>query len=274
MGQNSSSSADIFISTGLCLIIWGFLSPLLSFQLLKRFTRLDCHTISAVAASFGSVSVMTFISAISFLELIHVDYEKFIISVLAIMEIPAIISGVFLAQIFDPEKNMKNASTSKALKDSIFNKAIISIFSGILIGTLLSKAEINTLNVISQQIFKPILSIFLLDLGLKVGSQRNNFHLFTKALASFGLYMPLIGGTVGLIVSYLLKLDVGTGTLVAIISASSSYIAVPAAVRIALPEAKEAIYLPLSLGIAFPFNVIIGIPLYYYIYLWILKTLH
>lgn len=271
LAENANASALSFISITICLILWGFLNPLLSFQILKKFTRLDSPTLSAIAASFGSVSVMTFITATSFLEQIQVNYEKFVIAALAIMEIPAIISGVFIAKTFDKDKKVDQAGTSKAIRKSLCNKAIISILSGMIIGLISSKSNINTLNIAAQYTFKPVLCLFLLDLGLRVGRQREHFSSFSKALTAFGMYMPLIGGIFGLILSYLLQLDVGTGTLIAILSASASYIAVPAAMRIALPEAKEAIYLPLSLGIAFPFNVIIGIPLYYYLSLWLLK---
>ena len=271
LAENANSSAILFISVTICLILWGFLNPLLSFLILKKFTRLDGPTLSAIAASFGSVSVMTFITATSFLEQIQVNYEKFVIAALAVMEVPAIISGVFIAKTFDKDKKVGQTGTSKAIRKSLCNKAIISILSGIIVGLVFYKLNIHTLNIAAQYTFKPALCLFLLDLGLRVGSQREHLSSFSKALTTFGIYMPLIGGMFGLILSYLLHLDVGTGTLIAIISASASYIAVPAAMRIALPEAKEAIYLPLSLGIAFPFNVIIGIPLYYYLSLWLLK---
>ena len=102
-------------------------------------------------------------------------------------------------------------------------------------------------------------------MGWMIGKQKRDFNQFSWSLMLFGFYMPLIGAFFGILLSYCLKLDVGTGTMVAILSASASYIAAPAAMKIALPEAKETIYLPLSLGIAFPFNIVIGIPLYYQI---------
>lgn len=112
-------------------------------------------------------------------------------------------------------------------------------------------------------IFKPVLCLFLLNMGFLIGKQRNSFSQFSWSLTLFGFYMPLIGGVFGIALSYFLGLDRGTGSLIAVLSGSASYIAVPAAMRIAIPEAKEAVYLPLSLGIAFPFNVLIGIPIYY-----------
>lgn len=268
LAQYSTSSALLFSIILTTLILWGLLSPLLSFYILKSFTRVDCMTAAAIAASFGSVSVMTFITAISFLDQLQIHYQELIIAALAIMEIPAIISGIFIFKIFQKNdlKNLNSSSSiTKLLRESLFNKAIISIVIGLVSGAIL---YCNDLSQISYNIllsFKPLLCLFLLYMGLNVGIQREHFRSFSWSLNLFGLYMPLFGGCFGLFLSRFLGLDVGTGTLIAVLTASASYIAVPAAMRIALPQAKEAIYLPLSLGIAFPFNVIIGIPLYYYL---------
>lgn len=253
------------------LILSGFLQPLLAFYLLKSFTRLDTLTAAAVGASFGSVSVITFTTAISFLDNINVNYQKFIISAVAIMEIPAIISGVFLAKRFDKPSLSYPSNIIKLLRESVMSKPVLSIFTGIITGVILSKYQLTQIGHQVIVYFKPLLCLFLFDMGLLVSLQKKHFRDFSAPLSYFGLYMPLIGGFFGLLLSYLLHVDVGTGTLIAILTASASYIAVPAAMKIALPEAKEAIYLPLALGIAFPFNVIIGIPLYYYFAIRILQ---
>jgi hypothetical protein len=271
LAEYSSSSVFLFSIILSALIIWGLLNPLLSFYLLKCFTRVDCVTAAAIAASFGSVSVMTFITAISFLDQLKVNYQELIIAALAIMEIPAIISGIFLAKIFDKTHLSHPSSIAKLLRESLINKAILAIVIGLTTGVIF---YLNNLTQVSDNLllfFKALLCLFLFDMGLNVGLQGQHFRAFSWSLTVFGLYMPLIGGCFGLILSYILGLDVGTGTLIAVLTASASYIAVPAAMRIALPQAKEAIYLPLSLGIAFPFNVIIGIPLYYYLAIVFLK---
>jgi hypothetical protein len=261
-----SISSPVFFSIILGgLFLWGLLSPLLSFYLLRLFTSVDRITAAAIAGCFGSVSVMTFITAISFLDQIKVDYQQLIVAALAIMEIPAIISAVFLAKIFDKTHLSPSSTIPKLLVESLFNKAILGILIGIFTGVIFYS---NNLTEITNNIltpFKLLLCLFLFDMGLNVGVQRQHFRSFSWSLNLFGVYMPLIGGLFGLLLSYFLGVDVGTGTLIAVLTASASYIAVPAAMQIALPQAKEAIYLPLSLGIAFPFNVIIGIPLYYYL---------
>jgi hypothetical protein len=271
LAQHSLSSALLFSIILSGLILWGSFSPLLSFYLLRWFTRVDGVTAAAIAASFGSVSVMTFITALSFLDQIEVGYQQLIIAALAIMEIPAIISGIFLAKKFDKSPLSPTSTLSKLLVESLFNKAIVAIVIGLIVGVLFYVKDLSELTEGVLLPFKPLLCLFLLDMGLNVGSQREHFRTFSWQLHLFGLYMPLIGGSFGIFLSYLLGLDVGTGTLIAVLTASASYIAVPAAMQIALPQAKQAIYLPLSLGIAFPFNVIIGIPLYYYLAICFLK---
>jgi hypothetical protein len=183
-----------------------------------------------------------------------------VIAVLATMEVPAIFSGLFLSKW----KNESAVLNTKQLwTHTLLNKTILMIFSGMAIGMICYRWQLSYLPTHILSVFKPCLCLFLLNMGLLIGKQKKDLAHFSWPLSLFGFYMPLIGGAFGLMLSYFLGLDAGTGTLIAILSASASYIAVPAVVRIAIPEAKEAIYLPLSLGIAFPFNVLIGIPLYY-----------
>lgn len=248
------------------LVLYGFLQPFLSFYLLKIFTRVDRSTAAAVSASFGSISVMTLIAGTSFLDHLHVSYEKFVLAILAVMEIPAIISGIFLAR----NETSSSSGTGKLFLETLLNRAILAIVGGLVVGALLG-SSLPFLQTSLQISFQPILCLFLFDMGLHVGLHRDNLRSFSWPLSLFGIYMPLLGAMAGLGMSYCLGLDAGTGTLIAVLTASASYIAVPAAMRIALPEAKEAVYLPLSLGIAFPFNVVIGIPLYYRIALSLLS---
>lgn len=253
--EHLGASSSQFSTTLTCLIVWGALQPILSFYLLKRFTPVDPMTGAAISASFGSVSVMTFVTALTFLDQQQIPYQEFIIPALAIMEIPAIISGIFLAKRF-----CRSSSLSGIFRHSLLNKAIITIFLGLVVSAVIPTAITASLLLP----FKPLLALFLFEMGLQVGRQKHYFRSLSWSLNFFALYMPLIGALVGLLLSYLLQLDIGTGTLVAVLSASASYIAVPAAMKIALPQAKEGIYLPLSIGIAFPFNIMFGIPIYYY----------
>jgi hypothetical protein len=243
----------------------------ISFYILKAVTKIDHQTAAAVAACFGSISVVTLITAISFLDQLNISYQSFIIAGIAVMDIPAIMSGLFLANKSDPLTSHKRLPFIQILKSSIMNKAIISIFCGLIVGGFLAIFGQSGISSTALSSFKPLLSVFLLDMGLSVGIQRNDLKSFSIPLSLFGLYMPLIGGFIGLAMSYFIHLDPGTGLLMAVLCASASYIAVPAAMKMALPQAKEALYLPLSLAVAFPFNIIIGIPLYYYIATIVLK---
>lgn len=264
LAQQVVSSASLFFIVLICLVAWGFLQPFLSFYLLKTFTKIDGVTAAAIAASFGSVSVMTFTAGVTFLDQLKIGYHEMIVAVLAIMEIPAIISGVLLAKKFDNINFNKSLNLKSLLKHSLFNKAIITLTLGLVIGMVLFLTGLKTVPSYALKFFKPLLCLFLLDMGIHVGVQRNLFSSISKRLHLFAIYMPIVGAVFGLFVSKIMNLDVGTGTLIMILTASASYIAVPAAMRIALPQAKEGIYLPLALGLAFPFNVVIGVPVYYY----------
>jgi len=242
------------------MIAWGLIQPFISYWLLRNFTKTDASTAAAIAACFGSVSVMTFAACTSFLEKLDVPYETVVIAVLAMMEVPAILSGLFISK----SRNISGGNKTKNIwMHTLFNKTILMIFLGIGIGMICYRFEAGDLASNILVLFKPSLCLFLFNMGLLIGKQAKDLNQFSWSLSLFGFYMPLIGGAFGILLSYFFGLDAGTGTLIAVLSASASYIAVPAAVRIAIPEANEAIYLPLSLGIAFPFNVLIGIPIYY-----------
>jgi hypothetical protein len=204
---------------------------------------------------------MTFVAATAFLEKLHVPYETLVVAVLAMMEVPAILSGLFISK-WKKESVVDNAKNLWI--HTLFNKTILIIFLGMAIGMICYRFQLSYLPANILMIFKPCLCLFLLNMGLLIGKQRKDLNQFSWPLTLFAFYMPLIGAAFGMALSYLFGLDVGTGTLISVLIASASYIAVPAAVRIAIPEAKEALYLPLALGIAFPFNVLIGIPIYYF----------
>lgn len=264
--EHSGSDSKVFTVMLLSLVGWAMFHPFLSFYILKKSTKIDKATAAAIAACFGSISVITFITAVSFLDQLKMSYQGFIIAALAIMDIPAILSGLFIAKnaLSTPSEGPKN-SFFKLIKDSLMNKAILSILAGLVAGGAFVKFNLDVITDSMLSGFKPALSVFLFEMGLSVGLKRADFKSFSWSLSLFGLYMPVIGGIFGIALSHFIGLDTGTGTLLAVLCASASYIAVPAAMKAALPQAKEALYLPLSLAMAFPFNIVIGIPLYYYL---------
>jgi hypothetical protein len=240
------------------MICWGFFQPFVSYRILTRFTCVDAVTASAISACFGSVSVMTFAAGASFLDKFNIPYESLVVAILAVMEVPAIISGLLLS------KSKVNNSTN-LLKHTFLNKTILMIFFGMFLGMLFHKIELNLIPSTILFFFKPSLCYFLFNMGFLIGKQKDQLQKFSSSLLLFGCYMPLIGSLIGILISKLFGLDPGTGTLISVLCASASYIAAPASMKIAVPDAKEAIYLPLSLGIAFPFNVLFGIPFYFFL---------
>lgn len=245
-------------------LILGFVQPFLGYALLRWTTKLDSPTAAAVAAHYGSISMVTFATAAAFLKVNEISYAGYIIAVLALMEAPAILSGLFIAHKTAPETKSHEAETKKMLTHDIFtNGAIVLLFGAFIIGWLTGEPGMTKMEGFLVAPFQGILALFLLDMGLLVSKESRHLREFTWPLALFGIYMPLIGGACGLLIAKLIGMDIGTGTLFTVLCASASYIAVPAAMRMALPEAKASIYVPLSLAITFPFNVMLGIPLYY-----------
>jgi uncharacterized protein len=244
----------------------GFFQPFIGYVMLKLTTRLDRETAAAVAAHYGSISVVTFLAAANFLQGNQVFYGGYIVAVLALMEAPAILSGLFIAN----QGSIKNFKNSNNLRDIFTNGSLLLLLGSFLIGLLSGRGGLEKMEGFLETPFQGILAFFLLDMGLMISKQRHHLKAFTFGLFLFGVYMPLIGGMVGVFASKILGLDAGTGTLFAVLCASASYIAVPAAMRVALPQAKAAIYLPMSLAITFPFNITLGVPLYFIICRYIL----
>lgn len=244
-------------------LAFGFLQPLIGFALLKATTKLDNPTAAAVAAHYGSISIVTFATAAAFLKSHDIVYAGYIVAVVAMMEAPAILSGLFIAHRTAPEVKHP-AEEKKLLTREIFtNGAILLLCGAFVIGWLSGHKGMEKMEGFLVTPFQGILALFLLDMGLLVAKNMHQLRQITLPLAAFGIYMPLIGAALGMGFAVLGGLDAGTGMLFTVLCASASYIAVPAAMRLALPEAQAAVYVPMSLAITFPFNIVLGIPLYY-----------
>lgn len=232
--------------------------PFIAYRILRLVTTLDKPTVAALSAHYGSVSIITFLTAESFLKSQCITYAGYLGAVLALMEGPAIFSGIYLAQ--------QNSSVhNKPIFGDILRASgcLVLLLSTFLIGLISSEADCLKLQGFFGAPFYGFLCFFLLDMGLLVARQIHVIKNFTFGLILFGIYMPLIGAFLGLLVAVSLGLDVGSATLFMVLCASASYVAVPAAMKIAIPEAKVGIYVPMALAITFPFNVIVGISLYY-----------
>jgi uncharacterized protein len=241
----------------------SLLMPFLAFFMLQSTTRLDRPTAAAIAAHYGSISIVTFATATAFLKSNDIAYAGYVVAILALMEAPAIFSGLYIAHRSAPETRSHKNEEKKLFREIFTNGAVLLLFGAFAIGWITGQPGLDKVAGFLDTPYQGILCLFLLDMGLLVTRNLNHLKAFTWPLALFGIYMPLFGGGLGLLLARLIGLDVGTGTLFTVLCASASYIAVPAAMRLALPEAKASIYIPMSLAITFPFNVALGIPLYY-----------
>ncbi|MFB1501865.1 sodium-dependent bicarbonate transport family permease, partial [Thiocapsa sp. N5-Cardenillas] len=209
-----------------------------------------------------------------------VDYERYPLIMLAIMESPAIVVGILLASWTRRRIAAANPGGSTArsdsgngnggshlgdlLREAFTNGSVVLLLGSMLIGAIANPTAMKSLDPFTTDIFMGMLCLFLLEMGLEAGRRFGDFRRVGLALGAFGLVMPLIGGAIGVLVGhYMLGFSIGGTTLVGVLGASASYIAVPPAMRLAIPEANPSLYLTLSLGVTFPFNVVIGIPIYY-----------
>lgn len=250
----------------------SLLLPFFSYGILRLTTKIDRPTAAAVAAHYGSISMVTFATATAFLKSHEIAYAGYVVAILALMEAPAILSGLFIAHKAAPETRTHKTEEKKLSREIFTNGAILLLFGAFAIGWITGQPGFDKVSGFLDAPFQGILCLFLLDMGLLVAKNLHHLRSFTWPLALFGIYMPLIGASIGLGISTLIGLDVGTGTLLTVLCGSASYIAVPAAMRLALPEAKAAIYVPMSLAITFPFNVTLGIPLYFALALQLLQN--
>jgi hypothetical protein len=240
----------------------SFALPFLGFAILHRPLGLDRPTAAAVAGHYGSVSVVTFAAATAFLTARDMAPEPFMPAVLALMEVPAIVTALWLARRGPVAVVGPRPDTTELVREVLLSGSIVVLIGSFLIGWVIPATAAADLTPFVKDIWPGILCIFLLDIGIIAGRQLAKAHQLKPALIVFGLVMPLVGSVFGLASGILIGLTPGGVALFAVLAASASYIAVPAVMRVALPEANPAVYMTLSLGITFPFNILIGIPLY------------
>lgn len=275
------AKADLSTSMGavLAALGLGFVTPLVAYVLLHWVGRVGKLDSSAIAAHYGSVSAATFLTAVAFLEARHVSFESHTVIMLAIMESPAIIVGLILASLsrrsmgLQADDRMNDGGTfGHLMRDAFTNGGVVLLFGSMIIGMIATQSSLDKIMPFfsKQGIFMGVLSLFLLEMGMEAAKRIHEFRRVGVFLIAFGMIMPVVGGVLGLITGhYFLGLSAGGVTLVTVLAASASYIAVPPAMRMAVPEANPSLYLTLAIGITFPFNVVIGIPLYYQAAVWL-----
>lgn len=242
--------AGIILSAGL---------PLVAYALLKVLTGLSRLDAAAVAAHYGSISIVTFVAATSVLQSSGISSEGYMVAVAAAMEAPAILSALWLISRGSDSRRMDN----DLWREILLNGSIVLLVGSFLIGWTTGEDGFREISSFIEAPFKGVLCLFLLDMGLVAGrGLRDRRDILQPGVLAFGVLMPLIGSAAGAAFGLILGLSTGGVALLMVLSASASYIAVPAAMRVALPEANPSIYLTLSLGVTFPFNLTLGIPLY------------
>jgi hypothetical protein len=233
--------------------------PLYSYFILRR--RFSVANSGAIAASYGSVSAVTFVTAISFLELEQIAYGGHMVAVMALMEAPSIVVGVLLIAIFD-KKNGCALPLPKVFRHSVTNGSVLLILGSLLIGFLASEHQAEGIAPFTTDIFKGFLAVFLLDMGITSGGELSALVKKGWFALVFAILIPIINGCITAAITSAFISDPGNRFLFAILAASASYIAVPAAMRLAVPRANPSLYLPMALAITFPFNITLGMPIY------------
>ena len=237
----------------------GVLIPILAFAVLRFLTRLDATDRGAMAAHYGSTSLVTFTAALVFLDSLGVSYEGFVTTLLAIMEIPGILVGLLLAG----SAARRSGKLGESVREILTGRSIVLLAGGLVIGFVSGPEGFARVEPFFGAPFTGVLALFLLEMGVLAGRRLGDVRRAGIGLVIFAIAFPLVAGALGVAGGALVGLSAGGAMVLGVLSASASYIAAPAAVRLALPQANPGITLTASLGITFPFNLVAGIPIYW-----------
>jgi hypothetical protein len=241
-------------------VLLSSLVPLYTFFALKK--KVGVPNAGAIAAAYGSVSAVTFVTAVSFLEQQGISFGGHMVAIMAIMESPAIIVGVILIMLYDAGKKKKK-SIGALVKHSLTGGSVLMLIGSLVIGLIADANQARGIEPFTTDIFKGFLSLFLLEMGMVTAKRIKGFKTYGVFLFVFGIVVPLINGLLAAYLSGFITDSSGNRLLFAILGAGASYIAVPATMKLAEPRADAGIYIPMALGITFPFNITLGMPIYY-----------
>ncbi len=256
----SASLAEIWLPLVVTVAL-GLLIPLAAFVYAGVITKLDGVNRGALAAHYGSTSLVTFTAALVFIESSGAFVEGFLVTLLAVLEIPGIIVGLLLAS----RGRERSIAWGESLREVLSGRSIVLLVGGLGVGFVTGSAGFSAIEPFFGGLFTGVLTLFLLELGIVAGRRLSDVTKAGMGVVVFALTFPIIAGVAGVAGGLISGLSVGGAALLGVLSASSSYIAAPTAVRLALPEASPGIYLTASLGITFPFNLVLGIPAYYWL---------
>ncbi|MCO5949393.1 sodium-dependent bicarbonate transport family permease [Mucilaginibacter flavidus] len=257
--ENSHVSQEVLYSI-LLGVSTAVMIPLYSFFILRK--RLNVEDSGAIAAAYGSVSAVTFVTAGVFLENQHIPYGGHMVAIMAMMEAPAIVVGVLLIRFFGKQKEQHATNMRQVIFHSFTNGSVLLILGSLVIGYLATEKQALDIKPFTTDIYKGFLAIFLLDMGIISGRKLNDLFKAGWFTALFAVVAPLLNGCLIAIISGWVTNDVGNRFMLSVLAASASYIAVPAAMKIAVPKANPGLFLPMALALTFPFNITIGMPVY------------
>lgn len=256
--SHSPLNAEIFLSL-LFGVFLALVVPIYSFFILKK--RVGVENAGAIAAAYGSVSAVTFVTSISFLETQGMTFGGQMVAVMALMEAPSIIIGVLLMRLFSNGQK-SHTSFKNVLRHAVTNGSVLLIIGSLVIGFLASEKQAEGIKPFTTDIFKGFLAVFLLDMGIVSGRRLSSFLDNGWFPLIFAMVMPIFNGCWVALVSGFITQNEGNQFLFSILAASASYIAVPAAMKLAAPKANPSLYIPMALAITFPLNITLGMPLY------------
>lgn len=266
----SETGWSVLWRPGLAALLLGAGIPLWCYPVLRFAGRLPPVDAAAIAAHYGSVSAVTFIAATNFLKQIQVPYESYAAAFLAVMESPALIVGILLGKTALPESGPLWGQTMRlALREAVFGRSVLLLVGGLIIGALCGERGMAGVEGFFVTPFQGVLALFLLEMGMVAARRLGDLRKVGLFLLCFGVGAPLAHGCIGALAGYLAGLSPGGTTLLAVLAASASYIAAPAAMRLSLPEANPTLYLTAALAITFPFNIALGVPIYFAVARWL-----
>ena len=268
--SKAALTPDIFVIAGIALIL-SFGMPFLAYMMLRVTSKMSRIDAAATAGHYGSISIVTFVAATQALELAGIVTSGYMVAMAALMEVPAIMSALLLARRgMKKEGEVAGSEKGELFREVFLNASVVVLVGALAIGWMTGDAGMEKIAPFFVTPFQGVLCLFLLDMGLNAGrGLRQGWRQLDAGALSFGIIMPLIGAAITAPLCWLIGMNIGDAALLITLAASASYIAVPAAMRLALPKAQPSIYLTLSLGVTFPFNLTLGIPLYIILAQWV-----
>ena len=255
-------STDVLVYI-LAAMVMALFVPFYSFFILRRI--LSVYDAAAMAATYGSISIVTFIVGTEFLGRLGVESGGYMVAIMSLMESPAVIMGIMLVRVFAPSPSggQKRPGVKSLLHEAFLNGTVLLLLGSLVIGFITGPSAGKDLAPFMTGIFKGIVLLFLLDVGMLAARKLELLRKVGPPLVIFGIVAPIVNGLLGIVLAYFLAMSPGDALLFTLLCASASYIVVPAAMRQAIPEANPGLFELLSLGVTFPFNLALGIPLFW-----------